>query len=264
MIRLSNVQCTFNRDTVLETRALRDISLSIAAGEFVTVIGSNGAGKSTLLSVMSGEAPATSGKVEISDVDVTKLPAHRRANSIARVFQDPLIGTCAGLTIEENMAMAAKRGQLRGAALASNRTLRSLFREELSKLGLGIENRLGERMGMLSGGQRQAVSLIMASLAKSDILLLDEHTSALDPGSAKFVLELTDRIVSEKRLTTLMVTHSMGLALQHGTRTIMLDAGKVIMDLSGAERRSATVEDLLSMFTKIRGKAIDEDALLLA
>lgn len=264
MIRLTNVQCTFNGGTVLETRALRDISLSIAAGEFVTVIGSNGAGKSTLLSVMSGEAPVTSGRVAISDIDVTKLPAYRRASWIARVFQDPLIGTCAGLTIEENMAMAAKRGQLRGVRLASNSGMRSIFREELSRLGLGIENRLGERMGLLSGGQRQAVSLIMASLAKSDILLLDEHTSALDPGSAKFVLELTDRIVTEKRLTTLMVTHSMSMALQHGTRTIMLDGGKIIMDISGAERRSASVEDLLSKFSKIRGKAIDDDALLLA
>ncbi|TPK91506.1 ABC transporter ATP-binding protein [Mesorhizobium sp. B2-4-17] len=264
MISVKNVHCVFNSGTVLENRALRGISLDIDEGEFLTVIGSNGAGKSTLLNVLSGEAPVTSGSVSIAGNDVTRWATHKRANLTARVFQDPLVGTCEALSIEENMALAAKRGQKRGMRLASSAAMRVQFKAELSRLGLGVESRLGELMGLLSGGQRQSVSLIMASLAGSDILLLDEHTSALDPASADFVLGLTDRIVREKRLTTLMVTHSMRLALSHGTRTIMLDGGKIILDIKGEERKSATVDDLLTLFSKNRGKAIDHDALLLA
>jgi putative ABC transport system ATP-binding protein len=264
MISIQNVHCIFNPGTVLENKALRGVSLEIEKGEFVTVIGSNGAGKSTLLNILSGEAPATAGSVHIAGIDVTRWPTHKRAKLTARVFQDPLVGTCEGLSIEENMAMALGRGQVLGMRLASNEAMRKKFYAELSRLGLGIESRLGELMGLLSGGQRQSVSLIMAALAHSEILLLDEHTSALDPASADFVMGLTDRIVHEKQLTTLMVTHSMSLALKHGTRTVMLDGGKIVMDIKGAERESATVEDLLRIFSKSRGKAIDNDALLLA
>jgi putative ABC transport system ATP-binding protein len=263
MITVSAAEVTFGRGTPLETRALRGLDLSIPAGEFVTVIGSNGAGKSTLLNVLSGDTTPEKGRVEIDGTDVTRWSAPKRAGLVARVFQDPMAGTCEAMSIEENMALAYARGRRRGLALALNGKERGLFRERLSLLGLGLENRLGDSMGLLSGGQRQAVSLLMATLAGMKILLLDEHTAALDPRTADFVLKLTERIVDEHRLTALMVTHSMRNALDYGTRTVMLHEGRVAFDIAHESRRKLDVPDLLNLFAKVRGEQLTDDSLLL-
>lgn len=264
MMRADNLKITFNAGTPIENPALRGMSLHIKEGEFVTVIGSNGAGKSTFLNAVSGDLLTDSGSIHINGEDVTRLPAHKRAHLVARVFQDPLAGTCEALTIEENMALALSRGQKRGLGFASDKAKRELFREKLSVLRLGLENRLNDRIGLLSGGQRQAVSLLMASLQPSRILLLDEHTAALDPKTAAFVLELTDRIVRENRLTAMMVTHSMRQALDHGTRTVMLHQGKVVLDVDGEQRQGMDVPDLLDLFEQTRGEKVTDDALLLS
>jgi putative tryptophan/tyrosine transport system ATP-binding protein len=264
MIELKGLGVTFGRDTVLETRALADVDLAIPAGQFVTVIGSNGAGKSTLLNALTGDVRPDSGRVEVDGRDVTGWPAPARAGLIARVFQDPLAGSCEALSIEENLALAAARGRARGLALALNRALRERFRELLARLGLGLEKRLTDRMGLLSGGQRQAISLLMATLAPMKILLLDEHTAALDPKTADFVLELTREIVAEQRLTTLMVTHSMRHALDCGSRTIMLHEGRICFDVAGAARAGLDVPDLVALFAGVRGTRLDDDRLLLA
>jgi len=264
MIEVKGLGVTFGRGTVLETRALVDVDLTIPAGEFVTVIGSNGAGKSTLLNALTGDVRPDSGRVEVDGQDVTGWPAPARARLIARVFQDPLAGSCEALSIEENLALAAARGRARGLALALNRTLRERLRELLARLGLGLEKRLTDRMGLLSGGQRQAISLLMATLAPMKILLLDEHTAALDPKTADFVLELTREIVAEQRLTTLMVTHSMRHALDCGSRTIMLHEGRICFDVAGAARAGLDVPDLVALFAGVRGTRLDDDRLLLA
>ncbi|WP_312265653.1 ABC transporter ATP-binding protein [Neisseria sp.] len=263
MMRADNLKVTFNAGTPIENPAMRGMSLHIKDGEFVTVIGSNGAGKSTFLNAISGDLLVDSGTIEINGQDVTRLPAHKRAHLVARVFQDPLAGTCEALSIEENMALAYSRGGKRGLTFALNKENRELFREKLSILKLGLENRLTDRIGLLSGGQRQAVSLLMASLQPSKILLLDEHTAALDPKTAAFVLELTDQIVSENRLTAMMVTHSMRQALDHGSRTVMLHQGRVVLDVSGQQRAGMDVPDLLDLFEQTRGEKVSDDALLL-
>ena len=263
MMRADNLKVTFNAGTPIENPAMRGMSLHIQDGEFVTVIGSNGAGKSTFLNAISGDLLVDSGTIEINGQDVTRLPAHKRAHLVARVFQDPLAGTCEALSIEENMALAYSRGGKRGLTFALNKENRELFREKLSILKLGLENRLTDRIGLLSGGQRQAVSLLMASLQPSKILLLDEHTAALDPKTAAFVLELTDQIVSENRLTAMMVTHSMRQALDHGSRTVMLHQGRVVLDVSGQQRAGMDVPDLLDLFEQTRGEKVSDDALLL-
>lgn len=263
MLSAKNLHITFNPGTVIETKALRGLSLEIPAGQFVTVIGSNGAGKSTLLNAVSGDLAVDSGAIVIDGVDVTGQPVWERAKQVARVFQDPMAGTCEDLTIEENMALAYSRGQRRGLGMAVKGFMRSEFRERLATLGLGLENRLGDRIGLLSGGQRQAVSLLMAALQPSRILLLDEHTAALDPRTAQFVLGLTTRIVAENKLTTMMVTHSMRQALDVGDRTIMLHQGNVVLDVSGPERKGLDVPDLLVMFERVRGEALSDDGLLL-
>ncbi len=263
MLSAKDLYITFNPGTVLETKALRGLSLDIPTGQFVTVIGSNGAGKSTFLNAVSGDLSVDSGSICIDNKDVTKLAVWTRAEQVARVFQDPLAGTCEDLTIEENMALAHSRGRRRGLTLAVKSSMRGDFRERLATLGLGLENRLGDRIGMLSGGQRQAVSLLMAALQPSRILLLDEHTAALDPRTAQFVLELTTRIVEEHTLTTMMVTHSMRQALDVGDRTIMLHQGNVVLDVSGTERQGLDVRDLLAMFERVRGETISDDGLLL-
>lgn len=264
MMRADDLRLTFNPGTPIENPALRGMSLHIQDGEFVTVIGSNGAGKSTFLNAISGDLMVDSGSIRIDNQDVTALPAHKRAGLVARVFQDPMAGTCEKLSIEENMALAYKRGAGRGLKGALNKANRELFREKLSMLKLGLENRLTDRMGLLSGGQRQAVSLLMASLQPSKILLLDEHTAALDPKTAAFVLELTDQIIRENRLTAMMVTHSMQQALDHGSRTVMLHQGQVVLDVSGEKRQGMGVRDLLDMFEKTRGEKVSDDALLLS
>lgn len=263
MIELDNIHKTFNPHTVLENYVLRGLSLKLAAGEFVTVIGSNGAGKSTLLNTIAGEIFPDRGRVIIDHRDVSQLPPHRRAALVARVFQNPLAGTCANLSIAENLALALKRGQRRSLGLAVRGDYLKRFRDVLAHLDLQLEDRLDDRIGLLSGGQRQAVSLLMASLTSSAVLLLDEHTAALDPKTAAFVLKLTEEIVAEQQLTTLMITHSMRQALDYGTRTIMLHQGKIAFDISGEEREKAQISDLLRLFEQQRGEAINDDILLL-
>ena len=263
MLSAQDLHITFNPGTPIETRALRGMSLEIPAGQFVTVIGSNGAGKSTFLNAISGDLGIDSGRIAIDGLDVTSLPVWTRAERVARVFQDPMAGTCEDLTIEENMALAQQRGTRRSLHGAVKTAERAVFRERLATLGLGLESRLTDRIGLLSGGQRQAVSLLMASLQPSRILLLDEHTAALDPRTAEFVLQLTRRIVAENQLTTMMVTHSMRQALDVGSRTVMLHQGQVVLDVAGDERSRLDVPDLLHMFEKVRGEKLADDALLL-
>jgi len=263
MIEVQKIAVTFNAGTAMETPAMRGIDLVIPKGDFVTVIGSNGAGKSTFLNALAGELRPDTGSILIDDQDVTAWPTAKRAGLVARVFQDPLGGSCANLTIEENLALANARGKRRGFGASVNQCLRDTFQEKIAHLDLGLENRLGDRMELLSGGQRQAVSLLMASMQPMKILLLDEHTAALDPKTAASVLDLTRTIVSERKLTTLMVTHSMRQALDIGNRTVMLHEGRVVLDVSGKDREGLKVEDLLHMFEKVKGSEIDDDALLL-
>ncbi len=263
MITLQKIRVTFNAGTILENRALRNVSLVIPEGQFVTIIGSNGAGKSTLLGAVSGETAVSQGSVAIGDVDVTRWPVHKRAKFAARVFQNPLAGTCATLSIEENMALAYKRGKQRGWHLALSSNRRKIFQDRISILGLGLEDRLSDSIGLLSGGQRQAVSLVMATLSDSHLLLLDEHTAALDPRMAAFVLELTNKVVKEFSLTVMMVTHSMKDALASGDRTIMLHQGEVVFDVAGDERKKLDVPQLLEMFSRVRNEELSDDSLLL-
>ena len=263
MIRVEDLAVTFGRGTPLEKRALDGVNVTVDAGEFVSVIGSNGAGKSTLLSAIAGDVGPSAGLIVIDGEDVTRQSTARRSAKVARVFQDPLAGSCGTLSIEENLALAAARGKRRSLAHALTADRRELFRDRLAALGLGLEKRLPDKMGLLSGGQRQALALVMATLAKSSVLLLDEHTAALDPGMAEFVLDLTRQTVAEHRLTTLMVTHSMRQALDLGTRTIMLHEGKIVLDVKGDTRTGLTVDDLVAMFRRVRGQTLDDDALLL-
>ncbi|WP_409499861.1 ABC transporter ATP-binding protein [Mannheimia glucosida] len=263
MIELNNLFITFNKGTAIENPVLRGLSLKVEQGEFVSVIGSNGAGKSTMLNAISGDCLVDSGDIIIQGNKVNNTTTWQRANQVARVFQDPMAGTCESLTIEENMALAYQRGGKRGLGFAIKRQMRELFKEKLSLLGLGLENRLTDQMGRLSGGQRQAVSLLMASLKPSNILLLDEHTAALDPKTTDFVMELTNKIVREQKLTTLMVTHSMRQALDYGDRTVMLHQGQVAFDVSGEQRQKMDVPDLLQLFQQSRHEQLSDDGLLL-
>lgn len=250
MIRFEAIRVKFNACTPLEKVALHHISLDIREGEFVTIIGGNGAGKSTLLSVLCGDTVPLSGRILIDNTDVTLWPTWKRSPFVARVFQDPMAGTCAALSIEENLALAGRRGTIRGLSRALTREDRETFREKLSRLGLGLENRLRDPMGSLSGGQRQAISLVMSTLQPMKILPLDEHTAALDPKTAAFVMELTQQIVEENKLTAVMVTHSMNQALQYGTRTLMLNEGKIVYDASGSLRQNLEIQDLLDLFNR--------------
>jgi putative ABC transport system ATP-binding protein len=263
MISVEKLDVVFGRGTPLQKQALNAVDLTIENGSFVTVIGSNGAGKSTLLGVLAGDILPSGGRVTIGKTDVTRRPTASRAGLVARVFQDPLAGSCGPLSIEENLALAYTRGQRRGLAPALGGKRRDYFRDRIAALNLGLEKRMKDRMDLLSGGQRQAVSLVMATLSGSEVLLLDEHTAALDPGMAEFIMELTQSVVAERKLTTLMVTHSMRQALDFGTRTIMLHAGEIVLDVSGDNRRNMQVEDLIAMFRKIRGQTLDDDALLI-
>lgn len=264
MIEARELAVTFNAGTPMETPAMRGIDLTIGEGDFVTVIGSNGAGKSTFLNALAGELRPDSGTILIDNQDVTAWPTAKRAGLVARVFQDPLGGSCANLSIEENLALANARGKRRGLGASVGSSLRDDLRSQIARLNLGLENRLGDRMELLSGGQRQAVSLLMAAMQPMKILLLDEHTAALDPKTAAFVLELTREIVAERNLTTLMVTHSMRQALDIGNRTVMLHEGRVVLDVRDKDRDGLKVEDLLHMFEKVRGAELDDDALLLS
>lgn len=264
MISIDNLKVTFGKGTPLENKALRGLSLTVPKGQFVTVIGSNGAGKSTFLNALSGETAVDSGSITIADQSVTHLPTHKRAHLVSRVFQDPLAGTCENLTIEENLALAIKRGKKRGLGPANKKQYIEFFRDQLRYLNLGLEQRLQDKMGLLSGGQRQAISLLMATLKPSEILLLDEHTAALDPKTAKFVLDLTEAIIEQHQLTAIMVTHSMRQALDVGARTVMLHEGKVAFDIANPEREGLDVPDLLNLFEQNRGEALADDGLLLS
>ena len=264
MLELYQVCKTFNPGTVNEKLALNHLSLTLEEGDFATVIGGNGAGKSTMLNAISGVWPVDEGTIRIGGVDVTDLPEHRRALYLGRVFQDPMVGTAANMTIEENLALAARRGEKRTLRWGIKKSEREQFKELLRPLGLGLEERLTAKVGLLSGGQRQALTLLMASLKKPKVLLLDEHTAALDPKTAAKVLELSDQIVEEHKLTTLMVTHNMKDAIAHGNRLIMLDAGRVILDIRGEDKKKLTVPELLARFTAASGEEVESDRLLLA
>lgn len=264
MLELHQVCKTFNPGTVNEKAALNHLSLTLEEGDFVTVIGGNGAGKSTMLNAISGVWPVDAGTIRIDGVDVTELSEHRRAVYLGRVFQDPMVGTAGNMTIEENLALAARRGEKRTLRWGIKKSEREQFKELLRPLGLGLEERLTAKVGLLSGGQRQALTLLMASLKKPKVLLLDEHTAALDPKTAAKVLELSDQIVEEHKLTTLMVTHNMKDAIAHGNRLIMLDAGRVILDIRGEDKKKLTVPELLARFTAASGEEVESDRLLLA
>jgi putative ABC transport system ATP-binding protein len=264
MIRADHISVTFNRNTPLEIRALRDIDIRVPSGEFVTVIGSNGAGKSTLLNIFAGELAPDRGRVLIDDRDITEWPVHRRSSLVARMFQDPRSGICEPMSIIENIAIAAGRTSPRGFRFAINAELRRNAAERLALLGLGLERRLDDRVSLLSGGQRQALALIMATLGPTRVLLLDEHTAALDPAAAELVMRLTNEVVHTFGITTVMVTHSMRQALDCGTRTLMLHQGQVSLDLSGVERAALSMEKLLRLFQRKQGTGLVDDELLLS
>lgn len=264
MLEIKNVYKTFNPGTVNQKVALNDLNLTLEDGDFVTVIGGNGAGKSTMLNAVAGVWPVDMGKIIIDGKDITRLPEHKRAAYIGRVFQDPMMGTAADMWIEENMALAARRGERRGLKWAISPADRENFRRLLSELDLGLEDRLSSKVGLLSGGQRQALTLLMAVMKKPKVLLLDEHTAALDPKTAAKVLELSDRFVAEGNLTTLMVTHNMKDAIAHGNRLIMMDAGRVVVDISGEDKKKLTVPDLLALFSRASGSDEANDKMLLS
>jgi putative ABC transport system ATP-binding protein len=264
MLEVKDVFKTFNKGTINEKVALRGVSLTLKEGEFVTVIGGNGAGKSTLLNAVAGVWGVDSGTISIDGVNVTRLPEHKRAKFIGRVFQDPMMGTAPTMQIEENLALAARRGQFRGLRWGITAKERAHYREQLRTLDLGLEDRLTSRVGLLSGGQRQALTLLMASLKRPKLLLLDEHTAALDPKTAEKVLELSDRIVAENGLTTMMVTHNMKDAIAHGNRLIMLYDGRIVIDVSGEDKKKMTVPQLLDLFSRVSGSDEADDKLLLS
>ena len=264
MLEIKNIWKTFNAGTVNEKAALRGVSLTLGDGDFITVIGGNGAGKSTLMNAGAGVYPVDEGTITIDGIDVTKLPEHKRAPFIGRVFQDPMMGTAATMQIEENLALAARRGQPRGLGWAITKQERERYRELLKTLDLGLEDRLTSKVGLLSGGQRQALTLLMATLKKPKLLLLDEHTAALDPKTADKVLDTTERIIQRDKLTTLMITHNMRDAIAHGNRLIMMYEGRVAIDVAGEEKKKLTVEGLLEMFSKVSGSTEADDKLLLS
>ena len=264
MLEIRDIYKTFNPGTVNEKRALNGVSLTLNDGDFVTVIGGNGAGKSTLLNAAAGVWSVDAGSILIDGQEVTRLPEHKRAKYIGRVFQDPMMGTAATMQIEENLALAARRGESRTLRSGITRGEREKYRELLKILDLGLENRLTTKVGLLSGGQRQALTLLMATLKRPKLLLLDEHTAALDPKTAAKVLETTEKIVSRDQLTTLMITHNMRDAIAHGNRLIMMYDGKIVVDVSGEEKKKLTVEDLLAKFGQASGSDEADDKLLLS
>ena len=264
MLQIKHVSKTFNKGTVNEKQALRDLNLTLKEGDFVTIIGGNGAGKSTMLNAIAGVWPVDEGQIIIDDKDVTKLPEYKRAAFLGRVFQDPMNGTAATMGIEENLALALRRGTLRTLKPGINNSERKLYRDLLLRLGLGLEDRLTSKVGLLSGGQRQALTLLMSTLKRPKLLLLDEHTAALDPGTAEKVLNLTSRIVEEHHLTCLMITHNMQSALELGNRILMMDSGDIVLDIHEEEKKGLTVEGLLEKFKTGAGKMLDNDRILLS
>lgn len=263
MLDVQNISKTFNAGTVNEKVALNGVDLRLKAGDFVTVIGGNGAGKSTLLNSVAGTFPVDEGHIVIDGTDITKLSEHKRAKFIGRVFQDPMMGTAPTMQIEENLALAARRGKPRGLRGGISKGERELYRERLKELGLGLEDRLTSKVGLLSGGQRQALTLLMASLLKPKLLLLDEHTAALDPKTAAKVLETTDEIIARDNLTTIMITHNMKDAIRLGNRLIMMHEGRIIYDVSGEEKQKLQVSDLMELFGKASNGEFANDRMLL-
>lgn len=263
MLQLSHVFKLFDAGTPNEKIALTKINLKLNPGDFVTVIGSNGAGKSTLLNVTSGIMRPDSGEVKIANQSVTSLPEFKRSRWIGRVFQDPMAGTAPNMSIEENLAMAYKRGQSRGLVFGVTKFKRDFFRTELERLGIGLENRLWTKVGSLSGGERQALSLLMATFTNPQILLLDEHTAALDPARAELIIQLTEKMIKDQQLTTLMVTHNMEQAIRLGNRLIMMDNGQIIFDIESERKSSLTVEQLLHEFEQISGSKLADDRVVL-
>ena len=264
MLDINHIKKTFNPGTITEKRALTDVDLHLAEGDFVTIIGGNGAGKSTMLNAIAGVFPVDSGNIVIDGQDITRLPEYKRAAFLGRVFQDPMTGTAATMTIEDNLALAYRRGQHRSPwkrGITSSE--KEMFREQLKRLGLGLEERMNARVGLLSGGQRQALTLLMATLQKPKLLLLDEHTAALDPKTASKVLHLTRELIRDSHLTAMMVTHNMKDALQYGNRIIMMHEGRIIVDVDRETKVSLRVEDLLNMFEHTSGSALDNDRMLL-
>lgn len=264
MLDIVNVCKTFNTGTINEKKALQDLNLHLDPGDFVTVIGGNGAGKSTMLNMIAGVYPIDSGNIVLDDKDISKLPEHKRAKFLGRVFQDPMRGTAADMEIQENLAMAYRRGKARGLGWGIKAREKEFYRESLKTLDLGLEDRMASKVGLLSGGQRQALTLLMATLQRPQLLLLDEHTAALDPKTARKVLELTEKIVGEQDLTTLMVTHNMKDAIRYGNRLIMMYEGRVIYDVAGEEKKRLDVEDLLEKFENVSGGEFANDRMLLA
>ncbi|NBK91468.1 ATP-binding cassette domain-containing protein [bacterium 1XD21-13] len=263
MLKLDQIWKTFNVGTVNEKTALQGLSLELQEGDFVTVIGGNGAGKSTMLNAVAGVWPVDEGRISIDNIDVTKLPEHRRAAYLGRVFQDPMTGTAANMQIQENLALASRRGTFRFLRAGITKAEREMYQEKLKVLDLGLEDRMTSKVGLLSGGQRQALTLLMATLKKPKLLLLDEHTAALDPKTAAKVLDATDRIVGRDHLTTLMITHNMKDAIAHGNRLIMMYEGNIIYDVSGEEKKRLKVADLLAKFEQASGGEFANDRMML-
>ncbi len=264
MLEIKDISKTFHPGTIHAKRALQNLSLTLNDGDFVTVIGGNGAGKSTLLNAIAGVWPVDAGSIVIDGVDVTALPEYKRAAFIGRVFQDPMLGTAPNMQLEENLALAARRGKKRTLKWGVTKAEREVYYERLHALGLGLERRMTDKVGLLSGGQRQALTLLMASLQKPKLLLLDEHTAALDPATAAKVLELSDQIVSENGLTALMITHNMKDAITHGNRLIMMNEGHIVLDIAGEEKKKLTKKDLLDRFAEMAGKQEETDSVLLS
>ena len=264
MLKLENIHKTFHAGTVNQKIALDGLSLTLNDGDFVTVIGGNGAGKSTLLNTIAGTFPVDSGTITIDGEDITDLSEEKRARFLGRVFQDPMMGTAANMQIEENLALAARRGKKRTLRWGVTKAEREEYHEKLKSFGLGLEDRMTAKVGLLSGGQRQALTLLMASLQKPKLLLLDEHTAALDPATAAKVLELSDRIVRENQLTAMMITHNMKDAIVHGNRLIMMNEGHIILDIEGEEKKKLTKQDLLEKFAEVAGTQVESDEVLLS
>ena len=264
MLNIVNVRKTFNKGTINEKKALRGVNLHLDEGDFVTIIGGNGAGKSTTLNMIAGVYPIDSGKIEIDGINISREPEYKRAKYIGRVFQDPMLGTAADMEIQENLALALRRGQKRGLGWGIKSEEKEIYHEQLKRLGLGLEDRMSSKVGLLSGGQRQALTLLMATLKKPKLLLLDEHTAALDPKTAAKVLELTNEMVTGEHLTALMVTHNMKDAIAIGNRLIMMNNGKIIYDVAGDEKKNLTVDDLLIKFSEAAGEELSNDRMMLA
>ena len=264
LLKLGKISKVFSKGTIDEVRALDKINLDVNAEDYIAIIGSNGAGKTTLLNIIAGVfPPENGGKIIINGQEISGLSEYKRANHVGRVYQDPHIGTAAKMTIEENMAMALLRGRPRGLRIASNKERRELFRDALSPLGLGLENRLNALVGTLSGGQRQALALVMATLSKPALLLLDEHVATLDPRTAQIVLDLTDMIVTQEKMTTIMVTHNMEQALRHGNRLIMMHKGRIVVDMNKKQKADLTINDLVVAFERASGEEFVDDKVLL-